>query len=93
MILHTTRTQEVVQWVEGNCAEPSSYTVCTAWKADFKNDDPKSPQKITLKLSPVDQMLFDINFAGCFVKDHGKNCWYDASSINALMIRVRAGNT
>lgn len=93
MILHTTRSQEVVQWVEDNCAEPSSYTVCTAWKADFINRDPKTPEKITLKLSPVDRMLFDISFAGCFVKDTIKDCWYDASSINALMIRVRAGNT
>lgn len=91
MILITYRSREVAQWIEENCQPPSSYTYSTAWPYDELILDAMPPCELTLRLEPVDRMLFDLYFAGWFVRNGRNDKHYDNTEVNRMMIEYQGG--
>lgn len=82
MILITTRAQEVAEWIEANCSEPSRYTIGKAWQHDACGE---APDEMELKLSETDAMLFALYFAGWFFYRPCRGRWYDDTEINRIL--------
>ncbi len=96
MILITTRAHEVAAWIEEVCAAPSSYTIAGAWALDTVGFELTRGvmREIELKLTNVDQLLFDLRWAGCFIENPDRGRWYDNTETNrAIMALKRLGPT
>lgn len=90
MIIITNEPHKVADWIETNCEEPSAYTLGRAWLSDtLLHSAGPSPTEVVIELTPVDQMLFDLMFAGSFVRNPRNDRWYDNTGINRIMIEVQ----
>jgi hypothetical protein len=93
MIIITNRAQEVVEWIGANCVRPSRYEMHTSWSADrleYGSLPRRPPEQVSINLTPTDQLLFDIYFAGWFIENPDKGRWYDNTPINRAILSMRA---
>lgn len=93
MIIITDEPHKIADWIEANCEQPSVYTLGRAWVSDeLMRGIKMAPTEIALNLTATDQMMFDLMFAGCFVRNPDNDRWYDDTPINRMFIEIQGRN-
>jgi len=77
--------RDIAEWFNDNMSD-SRFTVSKPWRSDVHGMS--KPLEIVIDFEPVDRMMFDLHFAGRFIYDYTKGCWYDDTELNRWMIDI-----